>query len=173
MQLTGKQIKERGIIYGMEEAGIQQQGIDVRVFGVRKVCGDVPGLVPKTGYGKTKLPMTSSIIPCWDENRETAYYELEVGYYELEFVEGCKISSNCAMYFKSRSTLVRCGAEVRSGQFDGGFETEHMGAYLKVDIPIRIDLGARVAQAIVHETYEVEEGDLYNGQWQGDVQRNV
>ena len=98
-------------------------------------------------------------------------YNLPVGYYEIEFEEGCKMPANYAMVFKTRSSLVRCGAEVRSGQFDGGFETERMGAFLKVDIPIKIEKGARVAQALITETYTVDAENLYNGQWQNDKQR--
>ena len=41
-----------------------------------------------------------------------------------------------------------------------------------MNIPIRIEKGARVAQMIVNETYEVNDEDLYDGQWQGDKQRN-
>lgn len=172
MQLTGKLIIEKGIISGAEDAGIQQQGVDVRLDDVRRMSDDIPGLVPSTGNGKTYIPHTTSMYTEWDEERDCEYYYLEPGYYEISFVESCKIPANCAMYFKTRSSLVRCGAEVRSGQFDGGFETDKMGAFLKVEMPIRIDRGARVAQAIVTETYTVDDKDLYNGQWQGDKQRN-
>ena len=46
-----------------------------------------------------------------------------------------------------------------------------MGAFLHVIRPITIERGARVAQAIVNESYEVEREDLYEGQWQNDKQR--
>jgi deoxycytidine triphosphate deaminase len=107
----------------------------------------------------------------WDEERECEYYDLEPGYYEISFVESCKIPANCAMYFKTRSSLVRCGAIVHSGQFDAGFETEKMGAFLHVILPIEIEVGARVAQMIVNESYEVGLTELYDGQWQNDKQR--
>lgn len=170
MQLTGKQIVEKGIVIGACEEGIQQQGIDVRVIDIKRV--DVRdkayGFIPATG--KTLTPVTTPI------NLQTSYdstfWELAPGYYEVTFEEGCIIPANCAMYFKTRSSLVRCGAEIRSGQFDGGFETDKMGAFLKVELPIRIEKGARVAQAIINETYTVEKEYLYDGQWQGDKQRN-
>ena len=192
MQLTGKQIVNQGIISGVCDEGIQQQGVDVRVSKITRVSAHLGGLdifdallMGKTdeyskkvlgtiGYvpaqGKTKLPENKEVkvekvngVPCWI---------LGEGYYEVEFMEGCKIPANCAMYFKTRSSLVRCGSDVRSGQFDGGFETEKMGAFLKVELPVRIDVGARIAQAIVTETYPVDEENLYNGQWQNDNQRN-
>lgn len=169
MQLTGKQIKELGIITNICDEGVQQQGIDVRVKKISRVGGGsnheiCVGMVP--AEGKTIAPKTSEL------NEVNGRWELSEGYYELEFEEGCKIPNYIAMYFKTRSSLVRCGAEILSGQFDAGFETKNMGAFLKVNIPIIIEKGARVAQAILTETYEVGEDNLYNGQWQYDKQRN-
>lgn len=163
MQLTGKQIVEKGIVIGACEEGIQQQGVDVRLARVYRV-NEIGGFVPATG--KTQTPYAIEVT-C-----PNGVYDLPAGYYEVTFEEGCIIPANCAMYFKTRSSLVRCGAEIRSGQFDGGFETDKMGAFLKVELPIRIEKGARVAQAIINETYTVEKEYLYDGQWQGDKQRN-
>lgn len=162
MQLTGRQIVENGIVIGACEAGVQQQGVDVRIKEIWKVK-DKFGYVPKEG--KTTTP-GNYLLLAWDD-----VYELFPGYYEVEFEEGCSIPDNAAMYFKTRSSLVRCGAEILSGQFDGGFHTDNMGAFLKVNIPIKIEKGARVAQMIVNETYKVSDEDLYNGQWQNDKQR--
>lgn len=168
MQLTGKQIVERGILQNVCVDGIQQQGVDVRLANVYEVVGETGGFVPATGKTQTPCAVEVACSACSD-----GVYDLPAGYYEVTFEEGCKIPANCAMYFKTRSSLVRCGAEIRSGQFDGGFETDRMGAFLKVEIPIKIERGARVAQAIVTETYTVDEEDLYNGQWQNDKQRNA
>ena len=170
MQLTGKQIVNQGIINGVCPEGIQQQGVDVRVSNIRVVraTDDAYGFIP--AQGKTTLPDTSMNVGTIYDFQRT-FWSLEPGYYEVEFEESCKIPANCAMYFKTRSSLVRCGAEIRSGQFDGGFETEKMGAFLKVELPIRIEVGARVAQAIVTETYPVDVENLYNGQWQNDKQK--
>ena len=167
MQLTGKQIVESEIIYGVCEDGIQQQGVDVRLMKVSKVgesLGDY-GYVP--AKGKTNIPYTQEIEP------KDGIWKLRPGYYEIEFKEGCKLPNNTAMYFKTRSSLVRCGAIIHSGQFDAGFETETMGAFLHVMQTIWIEVGARVAQAIVNESYEVGAEKMYNGQWQNDKQRNT
>ena len=48
-------------------------------------------------------------------------------------------------------------------------ETEHMGAFLKVEEPMFIACDSRLAQVIVHGTNKVE--NTYNGQWQNDNQR--
>ena len=41
MQLTGKQIVNKGIIYNVDEKGIQQQGVDVRIKRISKVCSSL------------------------------------------------------------------------------------------------------------------------------------
>lgn len=155
MQLTGKEILERGIITGSCKEALQQQGIDLRIKDIKIVTG--VGEIPPEG--KTKLPMY--------DHYELGY--IEPGYYEVTFEEGCKIPSNCSLHLKTRSSLVRCGAIIHSGQFDAGFETDSMGAFMHVIRPIKIEKGARVAQAIVFQSSDVE--NLYDGQWQNDKQR--
>ena len=163
MQLTGEQIVKNQVVTNCCAEGIQQQGLDVRLNKVFQYIGG-RGFIPSEG--KTALPKYHEI----DVNEENKFV-LMPGYYEVEFMEGCDIPLDCAMYFKTRSSLVRCGSEILSGQFDGGFKTDKMGAFLKVEIPIIIEHGARVAQMIVNETYPVNEENAYNGQWQNDKQR--
>ena len=170
MQLTGEQIVKRKIVYNVSNEGIQQQGVDVRVAKVFSVEGG--GIVPEKG--KTTLPTYKEVEPKpikFQPGVEYMYFHLTPGWYELELMEGCNIGSKEVLNFKTRSSLVRCGAVVHSGQFDAGFTTEKMGCFLHVMNPINIQLGARVAQAIVNESYEVGSDNLYNGQWQGDKQR--
>ena len=165
MQLTGAQIVERKIVTGVVVAGLQQQGVDLRVKNIRKVNDKASGYIPE--IGKTMIPITEE-ISLYDDKT----YVLKPGYYEIEMEEGCNIPTNATLHIKTRSSLVRCGAECLSGQFDGGFHTDNMGCFLHVILPISIDKGARVAQALVFESYPVEEKHVYNGQWQGDNQRN-
>lgn len=159
MQLTGKEIIEKNIISNYSEKAIQQQGIDVRVSRIWEVMEG--GRVPTTG--KTILPESKEV------RTEYGYYKLLPGYYEVQLEEGCKIPNNATLHFKTRSSLVRCGALVHSGQFDAGFETDKMGCFLQVIQPIAIEKGARIAQAIIFESNIVE--NLYDGQWQNDKQR--
>ena len=163
MQLTGQQIVSRNIVTNVCEDGIQQQGVDVRIDKVLKGIGD-EGRVPVKG--KTVRPDYMEIKAVSD------YFHLEPGWYEVELLEGCNIGNTELLNFKTRSSLVRCGAIIHSGQFDAGFKTEKMGCFLQVNHPINIEKGARIAQAIVTESYKVMDKDLYDGQWQGDKQRN-
>lgn len=159
--LTGKEIIKNGIITNYCEEGIQQQGVDLRIKCIRRVNGSSISLIPKEG--KTQLPD-------YDEwNGGSDKFCLSPGYYEVEFMEGCIIPKNGAMWLKTRSSLVRCGATVHSGQFDAGFNTENVGCFLEVRFNMDIERGARIAQAILFTSNDVD--NLYNGQWQGDVQR--
>jgi deoxycytidine triphosphate deaminase len=165
MQLTGKQIVEEGIITNLTEKAIQQQGVDIRIDIIRNVEG--MGRIPKEG--KTILPVYKEIQPIKDEAGE--HWTLFPGYYEIQFVEGCKIPSNRVMTIIQRSSLLRNGVIIRSSQYDAGFETEHMGTFMVVNNPVIIEKGARIAQTIILETADVDEDKLYNGQWQRDNQR--
>lgn len=171
MQLTGKQIVERGIITGFSEEGVQQQGIDVRLDKVIEfdtLATSQIGYVPECG--KTKLRDRHELKPMENKTNGEEMWHLEPGYYEVIVKEGCKMPNNAAMRFISRSSLVRNGAIIHCGQFDAGFETEQMGFFLQVLFPINIERGARIAQAMIFETAPVE--NLYQGQWQGDKQRS-
>ena len=168
--LTGKEIAQSGIISNFLEENIQQQGIDVRVQDIRQVDiggGYIPAgnsrktLTPKTF---TKTPIPTTVEGCED------YWSLQEGYYEVTFMEGCNIPNDCCLQYKTRSSGIRCGGEIRSDMFDAGFKTDNMGAFLKVEIPMQIEKGARLAQVIVDRTNVVE--NTYNGQWQGDKQRD-
>ena len=162
MQLTGKQIVESGVITNYCEEGVQQQGVDVRLKSISSLMGT--GLIPS--QGKTQLP--NYYKQNFDNNESIL---LAPGYYEVEFEEACDIPNNMVLNYKTRSSLVRCGAIIHSGQFDAGFKTNNMGAFLHVIRPIMLEKGTRLAQAIVCETYPVGEEHMYNGQWQNDNQR--
>lgn len=161
MQLTGEQIIENNIITKFSGEAVQQQGVDVRLDRLFRLDDEEIGKVPE--FGKTRIPKTIEIKP--DDN----LFILPVGYYEVMLEEGCDIPANAAMKLHTRSSLVRCGALVHSGQFDAGFKTDQMGCFLQVLRPIEIERGARIAQAIVSTTSTVK--NLYDGQWQGDIQR--
>lgn len=175
MQLTGRQIIQEGIITNYCDEGIQQAGVDLRLMQVNTLCGG--GYVPKEG--KTVLPYYLEIK--WsnpngpqvnlDKDGSVRSWTLQPGYYEIILEEGCKMPNNRAMTFVQRSSLLRCGAIIRSSQFDPGFETEHMGTFMQVFHPITIEKGARVCQTLVMETAEVAEADMYKGQFQKDSQR--
>lgn len=96
---------------------------------------------------------------------------LHPGAYDITFWEGCKIPSNCVGLIRQRSSMLRNGTVLHSSVFDPGFETDFMGTVMVVNEAIFIEEDARVAQIYFHTCEEVHEENLYNGQWQGDKQR--
>ena len=187
MQLTGKEIVTEGIITGYVPEAVQQQGIDLRLMEVRRFghwerteyqeedvfCKntrlDIMGLIP--AEGKTKLPQSEVYEPITLPNGKLGWVFKPGWYYEVIFHEGCKMPNNRVMVFITRSSGVRCGAEIICGQFDAGFETEHMGCFLHAHEALMIECGARIAQTRITKTEPVEAGSMYNGQWQNDKQR--
>ena len=163
MQLTGKEILEKGIITGSCPDGLQQQGIDVRV---KKITKFLPTSTGHIGLKSTALPKAQDKVEITPIN---GVFTLTPGYYELEMEEGCDMKDRYAMTLKTRSSLCRCGSEIVGGQFDAGFKTDSIGCFLRVEFPINIEVGARVAQTLVHESTPVI--NLYDGQWQNDKQR--
>lgn len=166
MQLTGEEIIARNILTNVDlENAVQQQGIDLRLDRVFSFEENSVGLIP--AKGKTTLPYRRKVDP------EEEIFDLKPGYYEIVFKEGCNIPNDVVIAnIKSRSSLVRIGAEIVCGQFDANFHTEAMGCFLRVNRRVWIERGARIGQVQVYETRPVSEEKLYNGQWQGDCQRN-
>ena len=167
MQLTGKQIVEKGILTernggAIPAEDIQQQGVDVRVWKIYEVEGSYMGKIPSKGKTQKLQWREKKTRVNPDSKREE--WILGEGFYELALDAGCNMQDRYAGYFKSRSSIVRCGGEIRSGQYDAGFVTSDCGCFLKVDVPMIIERGAAVAQFIVHESEPVE--NTYNGQYQ-------
>lgn len=168
MVLTGKSIVSKGIVGNVSNNSIQQQGVDLRVSRIFKVNSG--GVIPKEG--KTILPIRTEVLPTIDWDGNTQLYNLSPGYYEVELMESCNIPNNAVLWIKGRSSVVRCGGRIDSGQFDGGFKTDNMGCYLEVIEFLSIEPEARIAQAVVFESEPVDDEHLYNGQYQNDKQRN-
>lgn len=163
MQLTGKQIVANNIIRGISEPDIQiqQQGIDLKLDKVYEFTELTnAGYICKNNK-ENKIPFPNLIKTIKIDGKDM--YRLKPGYYEVYFEEACNIPSNNTLHYKTRSTLIRSGAVIHSGQFDAGFATDKMGAFLHVIHPngIIIEKGARVCQAICFESGDVEKERLY------------
>ena len=163
MQLTGKQITDQQIIQNIEqpEIQIQQQGVDLRLDKVYEFTE-----LTNAGYlcknnKENKIPSPNLVKTVRIDGKDM--YRLKPGYYEIYFKESCNIPSNISLHYKTRSTLIRSGAVIHSGQFDAGFTTDKMGAFLHVIHPngILIEQDTRVCQAICFQSEDVEKEKLY------------
>lgn len=168
MNLTGQQLIEQGIVTGpVLKENIAQHGVDLNIASIKLIDGlDDPGYIPREG--KTQLSKRRSIpLQLTGDN---PFWHLTPGAYEIDLVQGCKVPADKMLLIRQRSSLLRNGAIIHSSVFDAGFETDHIGTVMIVTTPIRIESGARVCQIYAHNSNLVE--NLYDGQWQGDKQRD-
>ena len=175
--LNAEQIIEQGLLKLENTKGKPAQvGYDLSIKSVQKVGNKIGGGV----YNLSKGSKIGKVLK--DKTELTTYTPLNTikldgaegwllyeGIYDVTFNEGCKIPNNRVAFIKQRSSLYRNGAIINSPVFDPGFETENMGTILYVYETILIEQDARVAQIYFHRCDSAEE---YNGQWQGDKQRN-
>jgi len=159
--LTGQELVDQKIITGEISAeNVQQHGVDLNVIKIERLIG--MGSIPKTG--KTTLVMYE------DVQKVDGYWILQPGEsYSVTFEQGCKIPADKMLLIRQRSSLLRNGTLLHSSVFDAGFETQNIGTMIVVTQPIRIEMGARIAQIYAHDSNIVE--NLYNGQFQKDQQR--
>ena len=175
--LNVKQILDEGLLKLDHTKGKPAQvGYDITLKAVQKIGNKIGGGV----YNLSKGGKIGKVLK--DKTELTTYTPLQTtqvdgiegwllyeGVYDITFNEGCKIPDNRVAFIKQRSSLYRNGAIINSPVFDPGFETQNMGTLLYVYETLFIETDARVAQIYFHECNGAE---LYNGQWQGDKQRN-
>jgi deoxycytidine triphosphate deaminase len=145
-----------------------QVGYDLSLKEVQKVGLDTEfGKIGKVLKNKTELTTYTNINPINLDGVKG--WLLHPGTYNITFWEGCKLPANRVAFIKQRSSLYRNGAIINSPVFDPGFETEFMGTIMYVNETIFIEENCRVAQIYFHQC---DSAELYDGQWQGDKQRN-
>ena len=93
------------------------------------------------------------------------WINLDKGVYKVVYNEVVKMPMNVAAIARTRSTLLRNGAEVGTAVWDPGYEGRS-SSMLTVHNPhgLRLKKDARVAQLIFFETGDVEKG--YSGVYQ-------
>lgn len=173
MRLSGRQIAELAIVNKIQEEGVQQVGVDLNLISVSRIIGG--GFIPKTGktHLGERVEVRSSMIDYGTEGNPNPkeVWVLQPGVYDITLAQGCKLGPKHSMRLVQRSSVFRNGGVLSSSMFDPGFETENIGTILHINLPITIEVGARVCQAYVDECYEVREEDMYDGQFQNDSQR--
>ena len=168
--LNVKQILDEGLLKLEHSKGKPAQvGFDLTLKQVNKI-GNKGVNIPKIGKVLKDKTELTNYTPHGLMNLDgVTGWLLYEGVYDITFNEGCKLPSNRVAFIKQRSSLYRNGATINSPVFDPGFETEFMGTLMFVHETLFIEENARVAQIYFHEC---EPAELYNGQWQGDKQRN-
>lgn len=170
--LNAQQILNKGLLKLEHSKGKPAQiGYDLSLKAVNKIGykGTPDSKIGKVLANKTEL---ATYTPIETKNVDgVSGWLLYEGVYDITFYEGCNIPNNYVGLIRQRSSMLRNGTVLHSSVFDPGFETEFMGTVMVVNETIFIEEGARVSQIYFHECEPVEDENLYNGQWQGDVQR--
>jgi len=168
--LNADQIIEKGLLKLEHSRGKKAQvGYDLSLQTVKKIRQNPQDKFGVVLQNKTNLAdYTETEKVQLDGNMGWLLYP---GTYEITFWEGCKLPGNYVGLIRQRSSLLRNGTIIHSSVFDPGFETEFIGCVMRVNETIFIEEDARVGQIYFHQCEEVDQENLYNGQWQNDKQR--
>ncbi|MFC1803788.1 deoxyuridine 5'-triphosphate nucleotidohydrolase, partial [Thermoproteota archaeon] len=152
-------ISEHELIRGFIELDIQLQpsGFDLSLESIEEFIDR--GAVDFSNKERV-IAETRQMIP--DEN---GWYTLKKGVYKVVYNEVVKMPLDVAAIARTRSTLLRNGAEVGTAVWDPGYEGRS-SSMLTVhnSSGLRLKKDARVAQLIFFHTGEVGEG--YSGIYQ-------
>lgn len=138
---------------------LAQCGVDLSVKNIRRIKG---GKIFQNGKDIDEYEEVDIYI----NDKGNKVFVLSNGVYSLEFDQDIMLDNkHCAMVI-GRSTTNRCGALLRSGVFDPGYQST-IGAtlYALGDNVIEIEEHSRLAQLVIAECEESEE---YNGSYKGD-----
>lgn len=133
---------------------LQPSGFDLSMESVEEFLGG--GAVDFSNKERV-IAETRTIEP-----DEDGWIHLKKGVYKVIYNEVVKMPLNVAAIARTRSTLLRNGAEVGTAVWDPGYEGRS-SSMLTVHNPhgLRLKKDARVAQLIFFETGDVEKG--YSG----------
>lgn len=144
MIFNPKEIANKGLVIDMPDTldgfEVQQNGIDLTLASIKVIKG---GLL---GRAERKIEEYEDV-----EIDEEGYVKLDPKEaYSVEFEQDITVPMNACAMIVQRSTLNRIGGFITSGLYDSGFENR-VGAVLRTTAPIKIQIGARIAQVIFME----------------------
>lgn len=169
--LNADQIVEKGLLKLENSKGKKAQvGYDLSLQTVKQIRANPQDKIGIVLKNKTTLAGYSDVEKVNLEGERG--WLLYPGTYDLLFYEGCNIPANYVGLIRQRSSLLRNGTIIHSSVFDPGFHTDNIGCVMRVNETIFIEEDARVAQIYFHQCEEVDQENLYNGQFQADSQRN-
>ena len=158
--LNAKEIElENLIVLDNAKGKFAQVGYDLSIKSISKLNGGGKVLKDKT--------IVNDLVKLDIDKEENGWW-LEPGTYDVVCNEGCDILADTTGMVRQRSSLLRNGAIIASSIFDPGFYTDNIGTVMIVTEKIFIEQDARIAQMYFHEN---EPGELYDGQFQNDKQR--
>ena len=141
-----------------------QVGWDLTIKEV-KLIGGGNHIITKSNSNVDKNAYVKMPLMINPDNPKQHMFVLQPGVYSITFHQGCVLPNNIMAQIVQRSSLLRCGVDIKSAIYDPGFKTDLMGAVMIVHNTIQIEEGARVAQIIMSQTVTAE---VYDGQYQAE-----
>ena len=158
-KILRKLIEEQSLVteYLDLDKQLQPSGFDLSMESVEEFLGG--GAVDFSNKERV-IAETRTVQP-----DEDGWIHLKKGVYKVIYNEVVKMPLNVAAIARTRSTLLRNGAEVGTAVWDPGYEGRS-SSMLTVHNPhgLRLKKDARVAQLIFFDTGDVEKG--YSGVYQ-------
>lgn len=161
MLLNPQRMIDQGVLFNLKDPAIQcqQNGVDLHVKEFYELTSS--GTIYKN---RSIISEKRNILPT--KCAEGTFWYFPAGYYGVTFYEGVNLPAAVSAEIKVRSSLLRSGVIIKSGWFDSGFHTEHLGCFALINREVDIEEGSRVAQIVF---YHSDSCKLYNGQFQGAV----
>jgi len=95
----------------------------------------------------------------------SGWLHLKKGAYKISYNEAVRIPSDCVGFGFPRSSLLRCGADIRCAVWDPGYEGKSESLLIVSNAKgIRLKEGARVLQ-LVFARISGSRGDTYSGRY--------
>ncbi len=157
-------VKKQQLVEGLSQRELtspEGAGFDLRIGGLFKIVGGRAFL----GETERETPDIESIV-AYKKGRKIAYTISPGEYLLATTIEKVNIPKDITVNFKPRTTTLRSGLFLRTGNVAPGyrgiltFAIKNNGP-----IPVTIEMGARIVHA---QFYWVDGGgSMYRGQWQG------
>lgn len=145
---------------GVTDGDVQPNAVDLRLGSVHRfVSKHNPASTFVISDAEKTHRKTEEIFPnCeWPD-----YYHLEVGSYQIQFLNSITVGDGEAGWVITRSTLLRNGVYIVSGLYDAGYEGGMAALLVVSGGPARIKLGTRIGQYL---SFEAETLHLYDGSY--------
>lgn len=156
MIINPKEIVDKEVIKNARkhEFEVQQNGIDLTLDAAFRLVG--PSFLGK------QSKVMPAIEPAFAEGSDCVYEFKPGEAYSIEFGQDIEVPEDMCAQIIQRSTLNRMGAYIIAGLYDSGFKNQ-IGAILRTNVPIKIEVGARIAQIIF---MKADAASQYDGQYQ-------
>lgn len=156
-------VQEKKLVENLSERELtnpEGAGFDFRLGEIYEIQGE--GFL---GIEERKTP-EAKLIAKYEPDRKKIFEFQPNKFYLFKTIEKVNLPEDLILIFRPRSTTFRSGLVILTGNVQPGYSGElTMGIFNTANIPVKIELGARVVPGLF---FKVEgKSNPYRGQWQG------